>query len=96
MLDDRSVCSVFRGLADPTRLWFVEMLQQHDVRLYRFCEVFPLSASTVIHHLRILEECGLANSRKQGPSRLYALRLESLREAEARLRALLAPPRAFR
>ena len=82
---------MFRGLADPTRLWFLEMLREHDVRLYTLCETFPLSASTVIHHLRILEECGLLSSRKQGPRRLYSLRLEGLTEAEARLRAILPP-----
>jgi DNA-binding transcriptional ArsR family regulator len=81
---------VFRGLADPTRLWFVEMLRDHDVGLLRFRGIFPLSASTVLHHLRILEESGLLCSRKQGPRRLYTLRLEGLIEAEARLRAIPA------
>ncbi len=78
----------FRALADATRRWYVECLTDGDVRLCEFRDIFPLSAQTVIHHLRVLEECGLLCSRKEGPERLYGLRLERLEEVEAWLRSL--------
>jgi len=56
------------------------------MRLLQFAEIFPLQLPTVIHHLRVLEECGLLHSWKQGPMRLYRLRPEGLKEAEAWLR----------
>jgi DNA-binding transcriptional ArsR family regulator len=80
----------FRALADPTRRWYLECLLDGNVRLREFCEIFPLSAQTVIHHLRVLEECGLLLSRKQGPMRLYTLRPEGLKEAESWLRRTYA------
>jgi len=76
----------FRALADPTRRNFLECLRDGDVRLLEFYEIFPLSAPTVIHHLRVLEEGGLLRSRKEGPMRLYGLLPEGLREAETWLR----------
>lgn len=77
-----------RALADPTRRWYFECLLDGDVRLCEFQEQFPLSAQTVIHHLRVLEKSGLLSSRKKGPERLYSLRLERLHEIEAWLRSL--------
>jgi DNA-binding transcriptional ArsR family regulator len=75
------LCPVFRALADPRRLWYVEALLDEDVRLGELAESFPLSQSTVIHHLKILEECGLLLSRKEGRARLYTLQPERLKEA---------------
>jgi DNA-binding transcriptional ArsR family regulator len=80
---------VFKALADPTRRWFVEAMLDGHVRLLEFAEMFPLSLPTVLYHLRVLEECGLLRSRKEGEMRLYSLRPEGLLEAEAWLRQIL-------
>ncbi len=72
---------MFRALADPRRLWYVEGLLDGDVRFGEFAEVFTVSQSTVIHHLKVLEECGLLLSRKEGRLRLYTLRPEGLKQA---------------
>lgn len=91
MLNDALVCSVFRALGDPTRLWFIEALQSGDVRLSELAEIFPISQPTVLHHLRVLEACGLLTTRKCGPMRLYSFRPEGLREASRRLQHLAGP-----
>jgi DNA-binding transcriptional ArsR family regulator len=75
------LCPVFRALADPRRLGYVEGLLDGDVRLAELAELFPLSQATVLHHLKVLEECGLLLGRKEGRMRLYALRPEGLRNA---------------
>ena len=75
------LCPVFRALADPRRLWYIEGLLDGDVRFGELAEAFPLSQPTVVHHLRVLEECGLLLSRKEGRLRLYTLRPEGLRQA---------------
>lgn len=72
---------MFRALADPRRLWYIEALLDGDVRFGELAEAFPISQATVIHHLRVLEECGLLLSRKEGRLRLYTLRPEGLRQA---------------
>ena len=87
MLRD-TVSPAFRALADPTRRWYLECLLDGDARLLEFCEIFPLSAPTVIHHLRVLEESGLVHGRKQGRMRLYSLRSEGLEGPHAWLQRL--------
>ena len=78
----------FRALADPTRRWYLECLQDGDIRLLQFQEIFPLGPSAVLYHLRVLEEGGLLRSRKEGAMRIYSLLPEGLREAEAWLRGV--------
>jgi DNA-binding transcriptional ArsR family regulator len=75
------LCPVFRALADPRRLCYIEGLVDGEVGLRDFAEMFPLSRPTVIHHLKVLEECGLLLGRKKGRLRLYALRRNGLKDA---------------
>jgi DNA-binding transcriptional ArsR family regulator len=85
----RTLGPVFQALGDPTRRWFIEALMDGEVRLREVADMFPLSLPTVLHHLRVLEKCGLLDSRKEGPMRLYSLRAEGLQEAEVWLRRVL-------
>lgn len=75
------LCPVFRALSDSRRIWFVEGLTDGDRPFGDLAECFPLSQPGVIHHLRVLEECGLLLSRKEGRERLYTLRPEGLKNA---------------
>ena len=80
----------FHALSDPTRRYYLQCLVDGQMRLLAFCELFSIKESTVMHHLRVLEESGLVLSRKQGPMRLYTLRPERLQEADKWLRWLAA------
>jgi len=71
----------FRALADPTRRWYLQALQDGEVRLVEFQNIFPLGPAAVLYHLRVLEESGLLRSWKEGPERLYSLLPEGFKEA---------------
>jgi len=75
------LCPVFRALSDPRRLWYLEALLDDDVGQRELAEGFPLTQPAVIHHLKVLEQCGLLLSRKEGRTRLYTLKPEGLKDA---------------
>ena len=75
------LCPVFHALADPRRLRYIERLLDGEASFGEFAEIDPLSRPTVTHHLKILEECGLLLSRKEGRLRLYTLQPEGLGRA---------------
>ncbi len=79
---------VFQALADPKRRWYLECLREGDMRLLDLLELFPVCTSTVMHHMRVLEESGLLVSQKEGPARLYSFRREGLEEVSKWLRRL--------
>ena len=91
VFENRHLCPVFRALANPTRMRFIEALVHGDMRQEELRELSPLRQPTVIHHLKVLETCGLLRSRREGQLRRYSLRLEALRQAEDCLRRLAAP-----
>ncbi|WP_320673245.1 ArsR/SmtB family transcription factor [Patulibacter defluvii] len=77
---DPELLAVLQALADPVRLRIVQELRGSDERP---CGAFApqLSKATRSHHLRVLREAGLTNTRNAGTRRLV-----SLRAAEMELR----------
>jgi DNA-binding transcriptional ArsR family regulator len=88
-VEELSLPKVLAALADPARLAAVRTLArvgesacgqiQHDAGL-------KVSKSTMSHHIRILREAGIMNSRVQGARRMLTLRREDL---DARFPGLL-------
>lgn len=70
---------VFKALADPTRYQVVRLLAvQGEMRRGQLGEYFDLSAPTMSHHCKVLENAGLVTSRKEGVHRFYRLNSERL------------------
>lgn len=57
---------VFKALADETRLKIVEMLSCGEMCACDILESFEITQPTLSYHMKILTECGLVNSRKDG------------------------------
>jgi len=57
---------VFKALADETRLKIVEMLSCGEMCACDILESFHITQPTLSYHLKILTECGLVMSRKEG------------------------------
>jgi ArsR family transcriptional regulator len=64
-LDELS--KVSKALADPTRLKIYEKIAAHpDTVCGALVQDFGLSPATVSHHLRVLSEAGLIETRREG------------------------------
>ena len=57
---------VMKALRDPNRVKIVKMLQHGELCVCEIQEVLGTSQPTVSKHLKIMEEAGLLNSRKEG------------------------------
>ena len=68
--DDR----VFRALADPTRRHLLDLLYERDGRTLTELESeVEMTRFGVMKHLRVLEEAGLVNTRREGRAKLHYL-----------------------
>ena len=77
-----------KALADPTRIGIVNRLAGvEELCVCDLTAAFGLSQPTISHHLRILREAGLVESRRRGTWAFY--RLE--RPAVAELALALSP-----
>jgi ArsR family transcriptional regulator len=58
--------SIFRALGDETRLKIIEMLSCGEMCACDILESFHITQPTLSYHMKILTDCGLVKSRKDG------------------------------
>lgn len=64
---------VFKALSDVNRLKIVELLQSSEKCGCTILDEMNIVQSTLSHHLKVLIECGLVKTRKDGKWTYYAL-----------------------
>lgn len=74
--------AVFAALADPTRRAIVERLSRSEARVTEIAEPFPMSLNAVSKHIRVLEESGVVQRRKQGRDHFLSVNTRSLDEVD--------------
>ena len=67
------LAAVLHALSDPVRLEIVSRLADHEEHACG-CLCQSVSKSTLSHHLKVLREAGLTQTRADGTARLVSLR----------------------
>ena len=62
----KSFIKVMKALSDPSRVKIIKALQHKQMCVCELREALGLAQPTVSKHLKILEECGLVEYRKDG------------------------------
>ena len=70
------VVGLMEGLADPTRLRLLHLLERHELGVTELCDVLQLPQSTVSRHLKLLADHGLVQSRSERTSNFYRMPAE--------------------
>ena len=83
--DQLSLTGVLHALSDPVRLEIVRSLAS-DGELCCGAIHVPISKSTLTHHLKVLRDAGVTQTRRDGVQRLVSLRWM---DVEARFPGLL-------
>ena len=74
-IDAAKIC---RALGDPNRLQIVQMLSGGEMCACRLLEHFQITQPTLSHHMKILCECGLVDTRRDGKWSHYSLNCGTL------------------
>jgi len=69
---------LFQALGNETRLHILGLLSVQDMCVCDIVEALGGSASTIAHHLWMLEEAGLITCRREGKFTIYSLNEEPL------------------
>lgn len=72
------IALICKALGDSNRLQIVQMLSEGEKCGCRLLEKFEITQPTLSHHMKILCECGLVESRKEGKWSHYSLNCETL------------------
>jgi DNA-binding transcriptional ArsR family regulator len=70
---------VFQALGNEMRLKILGLLAVRELCVCDVVTAVDGAASTIVHHLRMLEDAGVIRSREEGKFTLYSLNIELLR-----------------
>lgn len=82
------VALICKALGDSNRLKIVEMLSDGEKCGCQLLEEFEITQPTLSHHMRILTDCGLVQTRKEGKWSHYSLSCETLTAFKAFIASL--------
>ncbi len=64
---------VFRALSDPNRLAVIDMIKYEEKCACKILEELHITQPTLSHHMKILCDSGLVNSRREGKWMHYSI-----------------------
>jgi ArsR family transcriptional regulator len=79
---------VFKAFCDPNRLMIIEMLQSGEKCACKLLEDLNIVQSTLSHHMKILCDSGLVDSRRSGKWMRYSLNSQGFEIAKTLLNEL--------
>ncbi len=74
---------ICKALGDANRLKIVKMLSDGEKCGCKLLEAFEITQPTLSHHMKILCECGLVETRKEGKWSHYSLNCGTLSSFKA-------------
>lgn len=77
------VALICRAMSDPNRLRIIEMLTQGEKCGCRLLEELNVTQPTLSHHMKVLSDCGLVSSYKEGKWHHYSINCEKFKEFKA-------------
>ncbi len=78
---------VFAALGDPVRQKILLLFEPgEELSIKDIADLLPVSRTTVVHHLTVLERSGILRFRRSGKAALYSVRPKVVLEALDRLR----------
>ena len=71
---------VIKALSDVNRVMIINYLSSGEMCACKILEMFNITQPTLSHHMKILSECGLVNSRKEGKWTHYSLNKDKINQ----------------
>lgn len=71
---------ILKALSDVNRMLIVHTLTKGEMCACKILEKFNIKQPTLSHHMRILSECGLVVSRKEGKWMHYSLNTDKIEQ----------------
>jgi ArsR family transcriptional regulator, arsenate/arsenite/antimonite-responsive transcriptional repressor len=78
----------FRALADPTRRRILQILRDGDQAAGEIAAEFPMAFASVSHHLQVLRDAELVQTRRDGQRIIYSLNTTVFQDALQHLLAI--------
>ncbi|MCL2047851.1 MAG: metalloregulator ArsR/SmtB family transcription factor [Defluviitaleaceae bacterium] len=82
---------LFKAFADTNRLMIVDMLSYGELCACKILEGLGIAQPTLSHHMKMLCDCGLVSSRKDGKWTYYSLDSAAVERVKTFLSIVTSP-----
>ena len=79
-MNNELFAQISKALSDPNRLQIIQMITQQERCACKLLEHFEISQPTLSHHMRILSDCDLIKTRKEGKWSHYSMNIDTLEQ----------------
>ena len=69
---------IFSALSDQSRRKIIELLNENDATLLELNKFFPFSFQALSKHIKVLDDAGIINKRREGKYRILSLNRQAL------------------
>ena len=87
-MNREEVAMICKAMSDANRLRIIEMLTQGEKCGCHLLEELQITQPTLSHHMKVLSECGLVSSYKDGKWHHYSVNCERFKEFKNYLAAI--------
>ena len=87
-MSEIDVALICKALGDSNRLRIVRMLSEGEMCACKLLEALEITQPTLSHHMKVLCECGLVSTRRDGKWNHYSLNCETFQSFKAFVSAL--------
>ena len=76
-MDEKRIAIIFKAFCDENRIRIIKLLRSGEKCACKLLEEINVTQPTLSHHMKILCECGLVETRKEGKWSYYSLHCET-------------------
>ena len=77
-MNNEQFALICKALSDPNRLQIIRMITDQERCACKLLEHFNITQPTLSHHMRILSDCNLVKTRKDGKWSHYSMNMETI------------------
>lgn len=91
-MNREDVSMICKAMSDPNRLQIIEMLTTGEKCGCELLDALQVTQPTLSHHMKVLGECGLVFSSKEGKRQIYSINCCRFSEFKEYLNAVSCAP----
>ncbi len=75
-MNESEIALICKALGDENRVQIIKMLSGGELCACKILDAFNITQPTLSHHMKILTDCNLVDSRKEGKWTYYSINCE--------------------
>ena len=79
-MNESEIALICKALGDENRVQIIKMLTGGELCACKILDAFDITQPTLSHHMKILTDCNLVNSRKEGKWTYYSINCKKFSE----------------